>query len=158
MCLDPQRIRYQAPGWFTRNVFNRCVAFFTRLGLSAWGSRLLEVRGRVSGEIRTTPVNLLEHEGATYLVAPRGVTQWVRNLRVAGEGQLRLGRRRETFTAIEVAAEDVPAVLRAYLRRWTWEVGQFFGGVGPDATDEELRAIVSDHPAFRLTLVDPVGG
>ncbi|HEX6737972.1 MAG TPA: deazaflavin-dependent nitroreductase, partial [Vicinamibacteria bacterium] len=66
--------RYVRPGWFTTNVFNRLVALLTRLGLSVHGSRVLAVRGRASGEWRTTPVNLLVHRGERYLVAPRGVT------------------------------------------------------------------------------------
>ena len=88
---------YQEPGWFTSNVFNRLVAFLTRAGLSVWGSRELRVKGRTSGEWRTTPVNLLTVDGRRYLVAPRGTTQWVRNLRVAGTGELHVGRRIETF-------------------------------------------------------------
>ncbi|MGZ4607911.1 MAG: nitroreductase/quinone reductase family protein, partial [Blastococcus sp.] len=77
---------YRAPGWFTRNVFNRAVAFLTRHGVSIVGSRVLAVRGRTSGEWRTTPVNLLDHQGRRYLVSPRGEGQWVRNLRAAGTG------------------------------------------------------------------------
>ena len=83
---------YRAPGWFTRNVLNRSVAFLTRQGISVLGSRVLAVRGRTSGEWRTTPVNLLNHDGHRYLVAPRGEAQWVRNLRVAGTGELRVGK------------------------------------------------------------------
>ncbi len=141
---------YHAPDWFTRNVFNRLVAALTRAGVSFWGSRVLEVRGRKSGEPRRTPVNLLALDGQRYLVAPRGHTQWVRNLRVAGEGELLLGRRREHFTAHELADADKEPILRAYLRRWKWEVGQFFGGVGPDSTAEELVAVAADHPVFRV--------
>jgi deazaflavin-dependent oxidoreductase (nitroreductase family) len=142
--------RYVKPGWFTRNVFNRIVAGLTRAGVSVWGSRVLEVRGRKTGEPRQNPVNLLSLDGARYLVAPRGHTQWVRNLRAAGEGVLILGRRREPFAGVELAdAEKVP-VLRAYLIRWKWEVGQFFGGVGPDASDAELLRIAPDHPVFRV--------
>ncbi len=63
--------RYVEPGWFTRTVFNPSVAFLTRAGFSVWGSRELRVRGRTSGEWRTTPVNLLSHDGPRYLVAPR---------------------------------------------------------------------------------------
>jgi hypothetical protein len=74
---------YRAPGWFSRNVFNRAVAFLTRHGVSVAGSRVLAVKGRTSGAWRTTPVNLLEHGGRRYLVSPRGEGQWVRNLRVA---------------------------------------------------------------------------
>ena len=141
---------YQQPGWFTRNVFNRAIAVSTRLGLSIWGSRELRVVGRKSGEVRTTPVNLLDFEGAQYLVAPRGTTQWVRNIRVAGVGELRLGRKIQPFRAVEIADEHRVAVLRSYLRRWKMEVGVFFDGVGPDSTDEELLAIADRHPVFRV--------
>jgi deazaflavin-dependent oxidoreductase (nitroreductase family) len=143
--------RYQRPGWFTKNVFNRAVAGLTRLGVSVAGSRILEVRGRKSGEPRRTPVNLLTLDGTRYLVAPRGHTQWVRNLRAQGEGRLLVGRRAESFTASEIADEDKPAILRAYLERWKWEVGAFFGGVGPDSPDDELRRIAPDHPIFRIS-------
>lgn len=141
---------YQRPGWFTKHVFNPAVAALTRLGISLAGSRVLEVRGRKSGEPRRTPVNLLRFEGARYLVAPRGNTQWVKNLRAAPEGRLLVGRRAEAFAAVELPDEDKPPLLRAYLKRWRWEVGVFFGGVGPGASDEELARIAPDHPAFRL--------
>ena len=143
--------RYQEPGWFTRNVFNKLVAGLTGLGISVLGSRVLAVRGRKSGEWRTTPVNLLIIDGQRYLVSPRGHTQWVRNLRVAREGELRLGRRAEPFIAEEVSDDDKPAILRAYLARWKAEVGVFFGGVGPDASDAELRRISPDHPVFKVS-------
>jgi len=82
-------------------VFNRAVAGLTRLGVSVWGSRVLRVRGRKSGEVRTVPVNLLTLEGTQYLVAPRGTTQWVRNLRAAdGHGELALGRKVTPFTGV----------------------------------------------------------
>jgi deazaflavin-dependent oxidoreductase (nitroreductase family) len=142
---------FKRPGWFTKNVFNRIVAGLTRLGISVWGSRVLEVRGRSSGEWRRTPVNLLTLEGQRYLVAPRGHTQWVRNLRVSGEGRLRVGPRSEPFTATEVADRDKVAVLRAYLKRWKAEVGVFFEGVGPDSSEQELDAIAPRHPVFRLS-------
>jgi deazaflavin-dependent oxidoreductase (nitroreductase family) len=135
----------------TKNVFNRAVAALTRLGLSVAGSRVLEVRGRKSGQPRRTPVNLLTLDGTRYLVAPRGHTQWVRNLRARGEGRLLLGRRAEDFSASEIADEDKLAILRAYLKRWKWEVGVFFDGVGPDDPDDELRRIAPDHPIFRLS-------
>jgi deazaflavin-dependent oxidoreductase (nitroreductase family) len=141
---------YQAPGWFTRNVFNHVVAGLTRAGVSVWGSRILEVRGRKTGTPRRTPVNLLSLDDARYLVAPRGHTQWVRNLRAAGQGDLMVGRRREGFKATEVANADKEPILRAYLRRWKWEVGQFFGGVGPDSPVDDLIRIAPDHPVFRI--------
>jgi deazaflavin-dependent oxidoreductase (nitroreductase family) len=141
---------FKRPGWFTKNVLNRIVAGLTRLGISVWGSRVLEVRGRSSGQWRRTPVNLLTLQGERYLVAPRGHTQWVRNLRASGEGRLLLGPRSESFTAAEVGDEDKVPVLRAYLKRWKAEVGVFFDGVGPDSSEEELRRIAPKHPVFRL--------
>jgi deazaflavin-dependent oxidoreductase (nitroreductase family) len=142
--------RYRRPGWFTKHVFNPAVAMLTRAGVSVAGSRVLEVRGRKSGQPRRTPVNLLSVDGTRYLVAPRGHTQWVRNLRARGEGRLLLGRRTEAFLAEEVPDDDKPPILRPYLKRWKWEVGAFFGGVGPDSSDAELRRIGPDHPVFRL--------
>jgi deazaflavin-dependent oxidoreductase (nitroreductase family) len=142
-------VRYVRPGR-SSELFNTVVAGLTRLGLSVWGSRVLAVRGRTSGEWRTVPVNLLTSDGERYLVAPRGRTQWVRNLRTAGGGELRVGRRVEAFTAFEVADADKPAILRDYLRRWKFEVGVFFDGVDASASDETLQAIASRYPVFRL--------
>lgn len=142
--------RYVVPNWFTRNVFNPVVAGLTRLGISVWGSRVLEVRGRTSGEPRRVPVNVLTVGEARYLVAPRGQTQWVRNLRVVGEGRLLLGRKHERFAVSEIADADKEPILRAYLRRWKWEVGVFFGGVDADSSSEALRRIAPDHPIFRI--------
>jgi len=142
--------RYVRPNWLTTNVFNRLVALLTRAGLSVYGSRILAIRGRRSGEWRTTPVNLLVHRGERYLVAPRGLTGWVRNIRASGSGELRLGARREPIRVVELPDDQKPEVLRAYLRRWRFEVGVFFQGVGPEAPDEELRRIAPDYPVFRL--------
>jgi deazaflavin-dependent oxidoreductase (nitroreductase family) len=133
-------------------IFNRTINRLAKMGISMMGSRELAVRGRKSGEWRTTPVNLMTVDGARYLVAPRGHTQWVRNLRAAGEGDLLVGRRREHFRATEIADADKEPILRAYLRRWKWEVGQFFGGVGPDASLAELQRIAPDHPVFLIDL------
>ena len=142
--------RYLEPGWFTQHVFNRIVVVLTRLGVSVRGSRELRVRGRTSGEWRKIPVNLLQHEGERYLVAPRGRTQWVRNLQAAGTGELRVGRRVEAFRAVEVADADKVDILRDYLRHWKMEVGVFFDGVGPDAPDEELAKIAPGYPVFKI--------
>ena len=142
---------YQRPGWFTTHVFNPAVAGLTRVGVSLAGSRELEVRGRKSGEWRRTPVNPLHYEGGRYLVAARGETQWVRNLRTSGEGRLRKGRRTEEFTATELPDEEKLPILRAYLRKWAWEVGTFFQGVDADAPDDDLRRIAPLHPIFRIS-------
>jgi hypothetical protein len=141
--------RFQEPGWFTRHVFNPLVAWLSRRGLSLAGSRVLEVQGRKSGEWRQTPVNPLQIGADRYLVAPRGNTQWVRNMRVSGGGRL-VGRGREEFSASEIPESERPPILRAYLEKWKWEVGAFFDGVGPDSSDEELLRIAPDHPVFRI--------
>ena len=142
---------YRAPGWFTRNIFNRAVAGLTRAGLSVWGSRVLEVPGRASGEPRRVPVNLLTFEARQYLVSPRGNGQWVRNVRAnGGRLDLLLGRRRTSQTATELADVDKVPVLRAYLLRWKAEVGVFFDGVDASSSDEDLLAIAPKHPVFVL--------
>lgn len=133
------------------SIMNKLFGYLPRIGISVMGSRLLAVRGRKSGEWRTTMVNLLDREdGARFLVAPRGHTHWVRNIRVAGGGELRLGRKVEAFTVDEVADADKVPVLRLYLQRWGWEVGRFFEGVDKSATDEQLAAIAPGFPVFRI--------
>jgi deazaflavin-dependent oxidoreductase (nitroreductase family) len=144
---------YIKPDWFNRNLLNPTVRAFTRLGFSVWGSRILRVRGRKSGEMHSHPVNLLTYQGHQYLVSPRGHTQWVRNMRVSGEGELVLGSRTQRFKAVEMTDDERVPLLREYLRRWKFEVGMFFGGVSAESSDEELRRIAPDHPAFR---VEPV--
>jgi hypothetical protein len=141
---------YQRPDWFTKHVFNNVVAFCTRLGISVWGSRVLRVRGRKSGEWRSSPVNLLTYEGKQYLVAPRGHTQWVRNIRISGAGELVLGSRVQPFRAVEIADDQKVPLLRHYLKRWKFEVGMFFDGVGPDASDGKLLEIAPGYPVFLI--------
>jgi deazaflavin-dependent oxidoreductase (nitroreductase family) len=135
-------------------VFNRAVAFLTQRGVSVLGSRVLAVKGRTSGVWRTTPLNLLNHGGHRYLVSARGEGQWVRNLRAAGTGELRVGRRTEAFRGRELSDEEKVPVLRAYLMRWKVEVGTFFDGVGPDSSDVEIRAIAGKHPVFEVLPAD----
>jgi hypothetical protein len=148
--MNPQQARYLEPGWFTRNVFNRSVRALTRAGISVAGSRVLRIRGRTSGEWRETPVNLLALDGQRFLVAPRGTTQWVRNLRVSGDGELRVGRRIEGFSAAELPDDAKLPIVREYLRKWGWEVGQFFEGIDKNSTDEQVAAIMPGFPVFRL--------
>ena len=143
--------RYQEPGWITRNVMNRSIRRLTRVGISVMGSRELRVRGRSSGQWRTTPVNLLNYDGADYLVSPRGHTQWVRNLRASGTGELRLGRRTREFTAVELTGDEKIPVLRTYLTKWAWEVGVFFENLDKNSSDAELAAAAPNFPAFRIS-------
>lgn len=140
---------YIRPGAADR-LFNALVAGATRLGLSLYGSRILVVRGRKSGLPRSVPVNLLEVGGARYLVAPRGDTEWVRNLRASGRGELRLGSRSETFAAHELPDGDKLPVLRAYVERWWFEVKRFFDLPGADASDADLVRVAPRHPVFRI--------
>src|SRR3546814_15483221 len=82
MSTEPgAQAHYRKPGWFTRNVFNRAIRAMTRAGISVWGSRVLEVPGRRSGQPQQVPVNLLELDGTQYLVSARSHGQWVRNVR-----------------------------------------------------------------------------
>ena len=141
---------YQKPDWFTRNVFNAAVALMTRAGISVWGSRILRVRGRKTGTWHSHPVNLLTYEGKRYLVAPRGLTQWVRNIRAAGGGELGLGGRVQSFKAVEISDDEKLQILRAYLKRWKIEVGVFFQGVDADSPEQELRRVAPDHPVFLI--------
>ena len=142
---------YLKPDWFNKNIFNPAVALMTRIGISVWGSRILRVRGRKSGEWRSNPVNLLTFEGKQYLVSPRGHTQWVRNIRVTGGGELVLGSKVQAFTAVEIPDDEKAPIVRAYLKRFSFEVGMFFKGVKADSPDEDLSRIAPDHPVFRLS-------
>jgi deazaflavin-dependent oxidoreductase (nitroreductase family) len=146
-------VKYKRPGWFTHNVFNRAVRALSRFGIGLAGAETLAVRGRKSGQIRTNPVNPFEIDGRTYLLAPRGATEWVRNLRVAGEGELRKGGRARRFRAQEVADADKVPLLRLYVDRWAWEAKDFLG-VGKDATDDQLREIAHENPAFEISFED----
>ena len=142
--------RYLQPGWFTRNIFNATVQGLTKVGISVAGSRVLRVRGRKSGELRSNPVNLLVLDGERYLVAPRGITQWVRNLRAAGTGELVVGRRHEAFRGEEIADPDKVDIIREYLRRWAWEVGAFFEDLDAESPDERIAAAAPGFPVFRV--------
>lgn len=131
------------------------IARLARWGISLKGSRELTVVGRKSGQPHSNPVNLLRYDGSRYLVAPRGHTQWVRNLRAAGEGRLRLGRRIEHFRAVELDDQAKPDIIAAYLREWRWEVGMFFADLSKNPTHDDLLAIAPGYPVFRI---EPVPG
>lgn len=148
-----EEIKYEKPGWFTNHVFNPLVGLASKLGISMAGSRRLTVRGRKSGEPRTTPVNPLEIDGVTYLVAPRGTTQWVRNLRAAGEGELHHGRNTTHFRGEELSGAEKLPVLKTYLDKWAWEVGAFFD-LEKDPSDEQIQQVAPKHPVFRVHHTD----
>jgi deazaflavin-dependent oxidoreductase (nitroreductase family) len=131
---------------------NGLVGWLTRHGVSVMGTAELSVLGRKSGEWRQLPVNPLPYEGGPYLVSARGHSEWVRNMRAAGGGRLKVGRRVQEFTAVELPDAEKPVVLRTYLKKWGWEVGRFFGDVNVNSTDEELLAAAPKHPVFRITV------
>ncbi|WP_446666097.1 nitroreductase family deazaflavin-dependent oxidoreductase [Flexivirga sp. B27] len=132
-------------------ITNVLVKGLSRLGISAFGAKELVVIGRTSGEPRSTPVNPVRVDGQLYLVAPRGQTQWVRNVRHTPRITLRSGRSEEIYDAREVQDASAVPVMRHYLKRWAWEVGRFFPeGVTAKSSDDELAAVVANHPVFRL--------
>ena len=78
----------------------------------------------------------------------------MRNLRTVGTGELSLGRQAESFRGRELTDDEKVPVLRAYLKRWKAEVGIFFEGIGPDSSDDQIRAIAPKHPAFEVLPAD----
>jgi len=148
--MQPTEPRYIRPGRMD-NMTSRALRRLVRMGVGLRGARELRVVGRTSGQVRTTVVNLLDVDGQRYVVAPRGTTDWVRNLRAAGRGELRLGRRVERFRAVEVADAAKDPILQAYLERWAFEVGKFFEGLGKDSSAAELAAYASSFPVFAVT-------
>ncbi|MDQ0989239.1 nitroreductase family deazaflavin-dependent oxidoreductase [Streptomyces sp. V3I7] len=143
---------YYLKGSPTTVRLNSVIGWLARHGLSLAGSAELSVRGRKSGEMQRIPVNPHTHEGAQYLVSARGHSQWVRNMRAAGGGELRVGRKVRTFTAVELPDAEKLPVIRTYLERWGWEVDSYFQGVTAGSTDEEIVAAAPDHPVFRITV------
>lgn len=143
-------MRYIKPGPLTNRVLNPFMAWLVRRGVGVAGAAVLEVTGRKSGEPRTTPVNPLTLDGERYLLAPRGETEWVRNIRVSGLGALLTRGRREEFTVVEVPDVDKLPVMRAYLKAWGWEVGAFFEGLSAKSSDDEVVAQAPGFPVFRI--------
>ncbi|MFD8911569.1 nitroreductase family deazaflavin-dependent oxidoreductase [Streptomyces sp. NPDC059575] len=134
--------------------FNNFIGWLARHGLSFAGSAELSVRGRKSGVMQRIPVNPHTYEGEQYLVSARGHSQWVRNMRAAGGGELRVGRKVRTFTAVELPDAEKVAVVRTYLERWGWQVDAYFAGVTAKSSDAEILAAAPDHPVFRITVAD----
>ncbi|MER8032181.1 nitroreductase/quinone reductase family protein [Streptomyces bauhiniae] len=134
--------------------FNGLVGKLARLGVSLAGSAELSVRGRKSGEMQRIPVNPHTYQGERYLVSARGHSQWVRNMRAAHGGELRVGRKVRPFSAVELPDAEKLPILRTYLERWGWQVDKFFAGVTAKSSDAEILAAASDHPVFRITVTD----
>ncbi|WAC55833.1 nitroreductase/quinone reductase family protein [Gordonia sp. SL306] len=141
---------YSAPKGFD-NVFNNSVRWLADHGVNLAGAQTLTVTGRVSGLPQSVPVNPMQLHGREYLVAPRGTTQWVRNVRVNDSAELRRGRRRRAVRLVEVDTADRAPMIRAYLDKWGWEVGRFLPeGMGTEPDDATLAAHLDDLPVFEI--------
>jgi deazaflavin-dependent oxidoreductase (nitroreductase family) len=129
--------------------FNRLTGRAVKLGIAPGYMRLLEVRGRKSGKLFTTPVNLLEFQGRRVLVAVRGETAWARNARAAGRVTLRRGGNAESLRVRELADADKPEIIKAFLDRFTSQVQRFFD-VPAGSPADAFRAVCSRTPVFEL--------
>lgn len=131
--------------------FNAAVLWMAEHGLGIAGARVLEVTGRSTGLPRRAAVNPVALHGNTYLVAPRGRTQWVRNVVALPQVRLGLGRDLVRYRVRPVSAAEAAPVLRAYLKRWGWQVGSFFpDGVDASSPDAVLVEAAATHPVFVL--------
>ncbi|HUN59179.1 MAG TPA: nitroreductase family deazaflavin-dependent oxidoreductase [Candidatus Binataceae bacterium] len=129
--------------------FNRALGLLVVIGLGPKDYYLLEVRGRKSGRLYSTPVSIVEHGEHWYVVAPRGTTQWVRNARSVGRITLRVGSKRDQFDLREVPAPDRALILKSYLARYTKFVQRYFQ-VQNGAPEAEFAAVADGYPVFEL--------
>ena len=140
---------YNKPTGLTK-LINSTLRQFASLGLSPRDTVALQVRGRKSGKTRSNVVTYVEHEGARYLVAPRGDTEWVRNARAAdGQASLKHGRSHPVRLLDVPEAERAP-IIRAYLKKMPGMVRREFG-VEADSSDAGIQRIAPRHPVFRIT-------
>jgi deazaflavin-dependent oxidoreductase (nitroreductase family) len=130
-------------------IFNRVFGFFVGLGLGFSHNYLLEVRGRKTGKLHSTPVDLLELNGKNYLVAPRGRTQWVRNAEAAGEVTLKKGSTRREFRLSPIPDAEKSPILKAYLDTFKREVQRYFP-IPAGSPQESFAAMAQSYPAFEL--------
>ena len=138
------------PPTAVERVFNRVYGFLVGIGVGLSHSYLLQVKGRKSGKIHSTPVDLLEINGKRFLVAPRGRTHWVRNAEAAGEIILKKGSVRQRFRLLPVPDTAKPPILKAYLDTFKREVQRYFP-VAAGSPVESFRELVESYPAFELT-------
>jgi len=136
----------------TERAFNRIFGFLVGLGLGFSYNYLLQVRGRKSGKIYSTPIDLLERGGKRFLVAPRGRTQWVRNAEAAGEVTLKKGSKRERFHLRALSDAEKPEIVKAYLEQFKREVQRYFP-VPAGSPLDAFRELVGSYPAFELIAI-----
>jgi len=139
---------FRAPSAVER-VFNRVFGFVVGLGWGFSYNYLLQVRGRKSGKLYSTPIDLLEKNGTRYLVAPRGRTQWVRNAEAVGEIVLKKGKLMQRFRLRALSDQEKPEILKAYLDQFRKEVQTYFP-VPAGSPVEAFRELVQTYPAFEL--------
>jgi deazaflavin-dependent oxidoreductase (nitroreductase family) len=139
---------FRQPGILER-VLNRLFGVLVGFGFGLSHNYLLQVQGRKTGRLYSTPVNLLVVDGRSYLVAPRGNTQWVRNAKSSGEIWLRKGKRRERFRVREVPDAEKPRLLKLYLEQFRTTVQRYFS-VPAGADVEMFSAITALYPVFAL--------
>ena len=151
---QPDRIRrmtssseYKPPSAIEK-LFNQVFGFLAGLGFAPSFIYLLQVKGRKSGKIYSTAINLMDFRGKQFLVAPRGHTQWVKNAEASGEVTLKRGARRK-FRLRTLADAEKAEVLKEYLVRYKSAVQKFFP-VQPDAGIDAFAKIAEDYPAFEL--------
>jgi len=145
---DTQRLSFREPNWIDRRI-NRAFGFLLKLGLGLSHNYLLEVQGRKTGRTYSTPVNVLEHKQLRYLVAPRGFTQWVRNVEASGEGTLVRGARRERIRLRPVIDEAKAEILKAYLGRYKITVQRYFP-VAAGSPAQAFAPLAARYPVFEL--------
>ncbi|OPX05090.1 nitroreductase/quinone reductase family protein [Mycobacterium sp. AT1] len=141
--------RYDEPDLVARAT-NAVFRWLAEAGISIAGTRALRVRGRKTGQLRGVVVNLMTVDGRDFVVSPRGNTQWVRNARAAGEVEMGPRWRGKTVRISEVADDAKLELLKRYLDRWYWEVKGHVGGLTPQSTDEQIRAVAPSIPIVEL--------
>ena len=131
-------------------LFNRLFGFLVRMGFGLSDNFTLEVRGRKTGKIYSTPVNVLEYNRKRYLVAPRGYTQWVRNVVANKSASLVKGTRREEVSLSAITDNEKPDILKAYLDRYRRTVQKYFP-IAAGSPAKEFEPLAEQYPVFEIT-------
>jgi len=126
---------YMKPPAFTRHLANPLA-----MRLSARGVATLTVAGRRTGDPHKVPVIPIEVDRNRYLVSPYGESDWVRNLRAAGTGELSRNGQTSVFQAVEIPVAERKAIITRYREVAGSVVGPCFTKL-PDARD---------HPVFHI--------
>ena len=141
---------FRQPNPFER-LFNRFFGLLVGWGIGLPHNYLVQVQGRKSGRIYSTPVDVLDFQDKRYLVAPRGETQWVRNARVTGQVWLKKGRSRQQYALRLLEDREKPEVLKEYLNRYKTTVQRYFS-VPAGAPLEAFSGIAPRYPVFELSV------